>query len=366
MASCGGGSGSGGDDGGRRSPPAVLYDDLVEVREQAARLQSMLQVSPSVAAVDAREVVDGMMARLSSAMSALDTAGAVAAASPASSGSGTGRGPGGRRRRPGAAASSGPHRRSGSRRRTKSPFIKMVTAAKLDDGKSWRKYGQKNIHDSTNPRSYYRCTYKTDQGCMATRQVQKSHSNPSELEISYYGQHTCRDPATFSSFIVQGAAAAAAATAPSSDGAKLISFAPINDGAAVSTSTGAFPHRFVKETMDQDHRVPFSRFSSYSSSPAQEGPSGSPSPACYEKFTQYAGGQLADVLGRTSALTVGSAPAGYWPLANIAGVDMDAAAGAGMDSFPSSPSSLGFMSGSLGSFGGNNLDGDDDLFDFDS
>uniref|UniRef100_A0ACD6ARC7 Uncharacterized protein n=1 Tax=Avena sativa TaxID=4498 RepID=A0ACD6ARC7_AVESA len=216
-------------------------------------------------------------------------------------------------------------------------------------------------------RSYYRCTYKTDQGCMATRQVQKSHSNPTELEISYYGQHTCRDPDTFSSFIIQGATAAA--TAPS-DGANLISFAPINGGAAASTSTGAFPHRLVKETMD--HRVPFSRFSSYSSSPAQEGPnegapSGSPSPACYEKFMQYAGGQLADVLGRTtSALTVGSAPAEYWPVVNIAGVNMMDAAGAGMGSFPSSPSSLGFMSGSLGSFGGNNLGGEDDLFDFDS
>uniref|UniRef100_A0ACD5YB99 Uncharacterized protein n=1 Tax=Avena sativa TaxID=4498 RepID=A0ACD5YB99_AVESA len=341
MASCGG------DDGGRRSPPAVLYEDLVEVREQAARLQSMLQVSPSVTAVDAREVVDGMMARLSSAMSALDTATPVS--------SGTGRGPGGRRKRPGTAASSGPHRRSRSRRRTKSPFIKMVTAATLDDGKSWRKYGQKNIHDSTNPRSYYRCTYKTDQGCMATRQVQNSQSNPSELEISYYGQHTCRDPSTFSSFIVQGAAAAAPL-----DDANLISFAPINEAAAASTSTSAFPHR-----------VPFSRFSSYSSSPAQEGPnegapSGSPSPACYEKFMHYDGGQLADVLGRrTSALTVGSAPAGYWPVVNIAGVDIDAT-GAGMDSFPSSPSSLGFMSGSVGSVGGNNFGGDDDLFDFDS
>jgi hypothetical protein len=125
----------------------------------------------------------------------------------------------------------------------------------------------------------------------------------------------------------------------------------------------------VKETMD--HGMLFSRFSSYSSSPTQEvgnegAPSGSPSPACYEKFMQYAGGQLADVVGRNmSALTVRSAPADYsWPVMKIAGVDMDAAAG--MDSFPSSPSSLGFMSGSVESFGGNNLGGDDDLFDFDS
>jgi hypothetical protein len=198
---------------------------------------------------------------------------------------------------------------------------------------------------------------------MATRQVQRSESNPSELEISYYGQHTCRDPSTFPSLIVQGAAAAGAP----SDGANLISFAPIN-GVVASTSTSSFPHRRVKETMD--HRMLFSRFSSYSSSQAQEGashgaPSGSPSPACYEKFMQHGGGELADIPGRMmSALTVGSAPAEYWPVAGVAGVDMDAGAGM-VDSFPSSPSSLGFMSGSLGSFG-NNLGGDDDLFDFDS
>ncbi|KAM0824601.1 hypothetical protein ACQ4PT_070099 [Festuca glaucescens] len=350
MTSCGGG----GDDGGGRPTPAVVYDDLVEVREHAAALQNMLQGSPSVAAVDAGELVKEIMGRLSSAMSVLGTTGVAA------SSSGVGRGPGGRRRRSGAAAAAGLQGRRSSRRRTKSPFIKMVTTTALNDDKSWRKYGQKNIHASTNPRSYYRCTHKPDQGCMATRQVQKSESNPSELEISYYGQHTCRDPSTFPSFIVQGAAAP-------TDGAKLISFAP-NNGAAASTSTSAFSHRLLKEKMD--HRVLFSRFSSHSSSPAQERgregePSGSPSPACHDRFMQYTGGQLADVLGRTtSALTVGSAPTEYWPVVGDAGVDMDAGAGM-VDSFPSSPSSLGFMSGSLGSFG-NNLGGDDDLFDFDS
>ncbi|XP_047067316.1 transcription factor WRKY45-2-like [Lolium rigidum] len=347
MTSCGGG----GDDGGSRPTPAVVYDDLVEVREHAAALQNMLQGSPSVAAMDAGELVKEMMGKLSSAMSVLGTSGVVA------SSSGAGRGSGARRRRSGAAAVAGLQGRRSSRRRTKSPFIKMVTTTTLNDDNSWRKYGQKNIHASTNPRSYYRCTHKPDQGCMATRQVQKSESNPSELEISYYGQHTCRDPSTFPSFIVQGAAAP-------TDGAQLISFAP-NNGAAASTSTGALSHRLLKETMD--HRVLFSHFSSYSSSPTQEGgaPSSSPSPACQEKFMQYAGGQLADVLGRTtSTLTVGSAPTEYWPVVGDAGVDMDAAAGM-VDSFPSSPSSLGFMSGSLGSFG-NNLGGDDDLFDFDS
>lgn len=36
--------------------------------------------------------------------------------------------------------------------RSHSPFLKMVTTSTLDDGNSWRKYGQKHIQDSTNPR----------------------------------------------------------------------------------------------------------------------------------------------------------------------------------------------------------------------
>ncbi|KAM3372010.1 hypothetical protein ACQJBY_019083 [Aegilops geniculata] len=346
MASCAGA----GDDGGR-SRPAVVYDELVEVRQHAATLQTMLQGSPRVSDMDARELVKGMMAKLSSAMSVLGTTSGGVEAS-----SGAVRGPGGRKKRSGTA--SGPHRRSTPRRRSKSPFINMVTARTLNDGKTWRKYGQKYIHASTNPRSYYRCSHKPDQGCQATRQVQESDSNPSEYIISYYGQHTCKDPSTFRSLIIQGAADAA----PPPDCANLISFTTIN-GAAASTST--FAHRLVKEAVDL-HPMLSSRFSNYSSSPpVQEGmSSGSLSPASHGKFMQYAGGQLVDVIGRrTSPLTVGSAPAEYWPVVGVANVDTDA--GAGMDSFPSSPSSLGFMSGSLDGSFGNNIYGDD-LFGFGS
>ncbi|VAH42175.1 probable WRKY transcription factor 70 [Triticum dicoccoides] len=349
MASCGGA----GHDGGR-SRPTVVYDDLVEVREHAATLQTILQGSPSVSAVDARELVKGMMAKLSSAMSVL---GATSGSGVESSlGTGRGPGPGGRRKKPGTALS-GPHRRSSSRRRSKSPFINMVTARTLNDGKTWRKYGQKYIHASTSPRSYYRCSHKPDQGCQATRQVQESDSNPSEYIISYYGQHTCKDPSTFRSLLIQGAADAA----PPADCSNLISFQSIN-GAAASTSTSAFAHHVVKEAVDL-HPVPYSRFFNYSSwPPVQEGmSSGSLSPAGHGKFMQYAGGQLVDVIGRrTLPLTVGSAPAEYWPVVGAASVDTDA--GAGMDSFPSSPSSLGLMSGSLGGSFGNNIY-DDDLFD---
>ncbi|GFS28987.1 WRKY family transcription factor [Actinidia rufa] len=61
----------------------------------------------------------------------------------------------------------------------------------MDDGFSWRKYGQKDIMGANFPRSYYRCTYSQAQGCMATKQVQKSDEDPSILKITYKGRHTC-------------------------------------------------------------------------------------------------------------------------------------------------------------------------------
>ncbi|OVA11453.1 DNA-binding WRKY [Macleaya cordata] len=60
-----------------------------------------------------------------------------------------------------------------------------------DDGYSWRKYGQKDILGATYPRGYYRCTYRKTQGCSAKRQVQRSSSDPSILDITYQGKHTC-------------------------------------------------------------------------------------------------------------------------------------------------------------------------------
>ncbi|TKY64051.1 WRKY transcription factor 41 [Spatholobus suberectus] len=61
----------------------------------------------------------------------------------------------------------------------------------LDDGYSWRKYGQKDILGAKFPRGYYRCTYRHVQGCLATKQVQKSDIDPMICEITYKGRHTC-------------------------------------------------------------------------------------------------------------------------------------------------------------------------------
>ncbi|XP_068317328.1 probable WRKY transcription factor 49 [Pyrus communis] len=55
-----------------------------------------------------------------------------------------------------------------------------------DDGYKWRKYGQKSIKNSPNPRSYYRCT---NPRCSAKKQVERSSEDPDTLIITYEGLH---------------------------------------------------------------------------------------------------------------------------------------------------------------------------------
>ncbi|PHU09703.1 hypothetical protein BC332_21563 [Capsicum chinense] len=61
-----------------------------------------------------------------------------------------------------------------------------------EDGFSWRKYGQKDILGATHPRAYYRCTHKHTQGCLATKQVQRSDGNSTIFEVTYKGRHSCK------------------------------------------------------------------------------------------------------------------------------------------------------------------------------
>ncbi|XP_057978991.1 probable WRKY transcription factor 41 [Malania oleifera] len=61
----------------------------------------------------------------------------------------------------------------------------------LDDGHSWRKYGQKDILGAKFPRGYFRCSHRHARGCLATKQVQRLDEDPSVFEISYKGRHTC-------------------------------------------------------------------------------------------------------------------------------------------------------------------------------
>ncbi|XP_061375270.1 probable WRKY transcription factor 30 [Gastrolobium bilobum] len=74
----------------------------------------------------------------------------------------------------------------------------MEVEGSLDDGYCWRKYGQKDILGAKYPRGYYRCTHRNVQGCMATKQVQRSDEDPNIFEITYREKHNC----TMSSYVV--------------------------------------------------------------------------------------------------------------------------------------------------------------------
>ncbi|KAL8122533.1 WRKY DNA-binding transcription factor 70-like [Apium graveolens] len=84
-------------------------------------------------------------------------------------------------------------RRGCFKRRRTSEAETKVSSTPVDDGHAWRKYGQKSILNAKHPRHYYRCTHKFEQGCLATKQVQKTEEDPVPMyRTTYYGNHTCR------------------------------------------------------------------------------------------------------------------------------------------------------------------------------
>ncbi|XP_072989601.1 WRKY transcription factor SUSIBA2-like isoform X9 [Typha latifolia] len=54
-----------------------------------------------------------------------------------------------------------------------------------EDGYNWRKYGQKHVKGSENPRSYYKCTHPN---CLVKKQLERSHDGQI-TEIIYRGRH---------------------------------------------------------------------------------------------------------------------------------------------------------------------------------
>ncbi|KAL5210083.1 hypothetical protein ABZP36_005706 [Zizania latifolia] len=202
---------------------AAAVNDLVEVREGLVRLRGVLLPEEQSSSPWA-ELMDGMMNKLSSTIWALG--GAVAGEAEAA-----GSADGVVVKQTGESSTRRTRKRSLSRRSQHSND-KRITAT-LDDGHVWRKYGQKNIQNSTHPRSYYRCTHQVDQGCMAKRQVQLCEADPSKYDVTYYGKHTCRDPST----MINPAAIVATAGANN-----IISFAT----ASYPTATG-FASQLVME-----------------------------------------------------------------------------------------------------------------------
>ncbi|CAO2835833.1 unnamed protein product [Amaranthus hypochondriacus] len=71
-------------------------------------------------------------------------------------------------------------------------YIIETSNLSTSDGYTWRKYGQKSIYNTTHPREYFRCVYKEDQKCQATKHVQKISDSPTKYRITYFADHTCQ------------------------------------------------------------------------------------------------------------------------------------------------------------------------------
>lgn len=60
-----------------------------------------------------------------------------------------------------------------------------------DDGYNWRKYGEKQVKGSENPRSYYKCTHPN---CPTKKKVERSLADGQITEIIYKGNHNHPKP----------------------------------------------------------------------------------------------------------------------------------------------------------------------------
>ncbi|CAF2096625.1 hypothetical protein HID58_091539 [Brassica napus] len=81
------------------------------------------------------------------------------------------------------------HREFGSHREVKVPSY-MAVSRNSNDGYGWRKYGQKQVKKSENPRSYFKCTYPN---CVSKKIVETA-SDGQVTEIIYKGGHNHPKP----------------------------------------------------------------------------------------------------------------------------------------------------------------------------
>ncbi|CAN0923780.1 WRKY DNA-binding transcription factor 70 [Linum grandiflorum] len=180
----------------------MVIKELAQGHSFASQLQLLFKNENHPAAAD--ELVDKILASFTSGISDLSAAAASTsdqAVEQQSSVSGMYEDSGEScRKRPAATAvgkGGGGRDNRGSYKRRRSGHSDVLISSSMQDGHSWRKYGQKEILNAKFPRSYYRCTHKFDQACKATRQVQRLEEQGTNKEtmysITYTGHHTCRN-----------------------------------------------------------------------------------------------------------------------------------------------------------------------------
>uniref|UniRef100_A0A0E0A0Q3 WRKY domain-containing protein n=1 Tax=Oryza glumipatula TaxID=40148 RepID=A0A0E0A0Q3_9ORYZ len=114
--------------------------------------------------------------------------------------------------------------------------VRVEKKGTTHDNFLWRKYGQKEIKNSKYPRFYYRCSYRDDHGCTATKQVQQSEDNPSLYVVTYFGEHFCGRVAD-----VDGGPVVAGDDSEESEELMVISFGSSGGAAAMGGASAAYP-----------------------------------------------------------------------------------------------------------------------------
>ncbi|KGN50748.1 probable WRKY transcription factor 54-like isoform X1 [Cucumis sativus] len=212
---------------GRISPAELrrkITAKLLPGQDSAAHLRILLQ-SATATEQDKRALATKILTSITEAISILESAGEELSCPDHSLCSDLDSGESRRSR----AVKDNPSRANKRRRSMNSRSVR--TSRTTEDNYGWRKYGQKAIHNTTYPRSYYRCTHKFDQGCQATKQVQRMEGDDSEImyNITYISDHTCRRPAS---------PIDASAITTLSDSSNLISFSSIDCNGPFTEGTG--------------------------------------------------------------------------------------------------------------------------------
>ncbi|OIW18811.1 hypothetical protein TanjilG_25254 [Lupinus angustifolius] len=127
------------------------------------------------------------------------------------------------------------------------------------DNHQWRKYGQKPILNAKYSRNYYRCSHKLDQGCKATKQVQRVQEKPPLYKTIYCGHHTCKDQLNHEIILDN--------TSPSDSSIFLISFDNTKQDCPFLSSSFPSSSMIKRDECNREEFIPMSSFDDYLISP---------------------------------------------------------------------------------------------------
>ncbi|KAI4305673.1 hypothetical protein L6164_029024 [Bauhinia variegata] len=141
---------------------------------------------------------------------------------------------------------------TGVEKSTSESRVVVKTSSEVDfvnDGYRWRKYGQKLVKGSPNPRSYYRCS---NPGCPAKKHVERDSHDPKVVITTYEGKHNHEMPPGRT--VTQNAAAdtQVAAANNGASGTKSGGTSELND--QLNSKLGSKPKDGVTNHPSEDHR----------------------------------------------------------------------------------------------------------------